>query len=251
MVFKHAFPKQESPPKDPSILLAFLVPESPISGIHKCAFVRSLDLVNTYFRPKLSSEKSGERSVLHVIAPCFNSSQRSLEIALRDWNPLDKQGYHFRIVSSGTTQIDRARIEQLFAASSKHKLTFHSMVHAVAALKDAMLDYLTTDQHYPPSSIAILIESNTGLAQALVQHERKKSVRPEDSPVEFLFPLQVSEVRKAYEKGGFFRNGKTDDPAAPERLRIPPDEAGICAICRNRSRRPLRPHSTRWHSRRY
>ena len=90
-----------------------------------------------------------------------------------------------------------------------------------------MLDYLTTDQHYPPSSIAILIESNTGLASA-VQHERKKSVRPEDSPVEFLFPLQVSEVRKAYKKGGFFRNGKTDDPAAPNGW-IPPDEAGAAA----------------------
>ena len=100
------------------------------------------------------------------------------------------------------------------------------MVHEVKDLKDAILEYFKTTQGYTPDKIAILIESNTGLAQALVQHERKKGGEEQGSPVEFLFPLQVSEVRKAYEKAGLLRGGKADDPAAPERLRIPPDEGG-------------------------
>ena len=130
------------------------------------------------------------------------------------------------MISSNTTQIDQPRIQNIFGAQSRHRLTFHSMVHQITVLKEAMSQYLQSDLRHSAGNIAILIESNTGLAQALVQHERQSAATRENSPVEFLFPLQVAEVRKAYERGGLLRGGKIDEPATPEKLTIPPDEGG-------------------------
>ena len=205
MVFRHAFPGKGQPPKAPSLLLAFLVPESPIHGIHKRAFAHSLDLIDTYFQNKLTRAAGENRAVLHIIAPCFNSSQRSLEVAIGEWGNRHTNRYHFRVISSGTNQIDQDRLTSLFPEGALHKSTFLSMVHQINGLKNAVIDYLTLSQRYRPAEIAILVESNTGLAQALVQDERKKALDDAGVPVEFLFPLQVSEVRKAYEKGACSR----------------------------------------------
>ena len=149
LVFRHAFPRPE---EDPAILLAFLVPESPIWGIQKEAFVRSLDLIDTHFRDKLSTEPDGKRSILHILSPCFNSAQSSLEAAIRNWKPADTRGYHFRMISSNTTQIDQPRIQNIFGAQSRHRLTFHSMVHQITVLKEAMSQYLQSDLHIPQAT---------------------------------------------------------------------------------------------------
>ena len=53
-----------------------------------------------------------------MIAPCFNSSERSLELVLRAWEPHDEQTYHFRVVSSSATQIDRARLKGTLEATT-------------------------------------------------------------------------------------------------------------------------------------
>ena len=42
MLFRRAFPGTAPSPKEPSLLLAFLVPESPITGIHKRALFEAL-----------------------------------------------------------------------------------------------------------------------------------------------------------------------------------------------------------------
>ena len=44
MIFKHAFTRSKAPTSSPSIVLAYLVPESPISGIKKAVLNRSLNL---------------------------------------------------------------------------------------------------------------------------------------------------------------------------------------------------------------
>jgi hypothetical protein len=221
MVFRRAFPRTHldpKEPKEPSLLLAFLVPESPITGIRKQAFVQSLDLIDRFFRPEPSKGK--EWSVVHIIAPTFSSSARSLELALRSWKPPGPEKYHFRVISSSAIHVEKERLEGIFGDDDRRKLTFHSMIHDVTDLMSAMIAYLEKSQHFPAERIAILIESNSGLAQALAQKRRNPS------PLEFLYPLQVSEVRKAYAKAGVPGNGATGDPTAPEKLKIPPDEGG-------------------------
>ena len=232
MVFKHAFTKSQAPATNPSIVLAFLVPESPITGIKKGVLNRCLSLVHSFFQDKLTLEANGDRArkVMHIIAPCFSGSQRSLEQTIGAWGAVSKGDFYFRVISNSADQIDQDRFEKLFPTGDRHRLSFQSMVHHVHTVKDELRDYLTKSLGYAPSNVAILIESNTGLMQAMVQHERKqaeaRAADDQKSPVEFIYPLQVAEVRKAYERGGLLSGGKLDDVGAPERLTIPPDEGG-------------------------
>lgn len=84
IVFKHAFTKSTVPRSSPSIVLAFLVPESPIAGIKKGVLNRCMNLVDSYFQDKLTHEANGDRTrkVMHIVAPCFSGSQRSIEQAI-------------------------------------------------------------------------------------------------------------------------------------------------------------------------
>ena len=152
------------------------------------------------------------------------------------------------------------------------------MVHEVHDLKDAILEHLRGPlaskpgnavqddygidrwvgrRRYQPAEVAVMVESNSGLAQALVQHERMEMTREQTklevvvnrnaqankqgggaqlqnssseaadgSPVEFLFPLQVAELRNAYEKAGLLDDRNASNRGAPMRLRIPANEAG-------------------------
>jgi hypothetical protein len=321
MVFKHLVSrKNDAQLKPPSVLLTFLVPESPISGIERPALVASLELIDTYFRNKLTHDEANDKSFLHIIAPCFNSSQRSLETAITGWQPPQDHHYHLRIISSSAGLINQDRLQKILGRESPHTLTFSSMVHEAKDLKDAIIEYLDKWLGYTRSDIAVLVESNSGLAQALVQDERKKGVTHEfglelmpplhdrsglpatgnkriilaeirgtlhfrifnsdgklladqnelqlrdklsdvkrlktqlkelwpahkltpkekynvisgvisifdqgGPPVEFLFPLQVAKLRSAYAKADAAASGKSVASAAPQRLTIPPNEAG-------------------------
>ncbi len=177
MVFKHLVAqKHDGALTPPSVLLTFLVPESPISGIRKHAFLTSLRLIDTYFRAYLTHDKPNGTPVLHISAPCFNSSERSLELALAGWQPPDGRHYHFRIISSSASLINRDRLQNILGKQSSHTVTFSSMVHEARDLKDGIITYLDKSLRYARSNVAVLVESNSGLAQALVQDERKKGV---------------------------------------------------------------------------
>jgi hypothetical protein len=248
----------------PGILLTFIVPESSVLGIDKHAFGRALELIDKYFYARLTEErrevigprgqpaidKNGKlateltgRRVLHVVAPNFDGSQWSLEVALRGWRPREKQSYHLRILSNNAGRIDKKHLEDGFD-STGNVVTFRSMVHKASAVQAQMLDYLR-ELGYHRSQLAILIESNSGIPQAeandIVTGRRRKAAgkgadkAPGDKPGEdvdnssaedFIFPLQVSEIRKAYVKRGIFQNNKPDSAGSPERLPIPTDESG-------------------------
>ncbi len=279
IVFRDAFPPRDNPTKRVALMLVFIVPESPVSGLNKSALVRSLDLIDRYFRGDLTEERKQSQSetirrptgrkVLHLLTPCFNGSQSSLEIAIRAWatSPSRNQIYHFRVISNGANQIDAKRLKRLFrfvgfdlrvleakgvaeitlpttlpqiivttvgrelhfrvfgadgqklvdvdtAADAlkaqrekveelrrqlakrprdrelspdekapiiatvesivsrfQHELSFHSMVHQAMTVSDKLIEYLSSNLDYKRSDLAILIESNTGLSQALFQRK--------------------------------------------------------------------------------
>jgi hypothetical protein len=230
MVFKTgaASPEPNKLREPPAILVVFVVPESPISGIDKATFARCLDLIDLYFCSYLTQEAApinvtaGEpvhRRVLHIIAPSFSGSQSSFERALEGWGKSHGNPYHFRIVSHWASQILKDRIEGIFPTVDGHRLTFHSMVHKSSTVLTATLNYIAQD----PADIALLTESNTWIQSATWFAESVKDFGRLDK---FVFPLHISEVRKIYEKEGFLRYSKIEANTAPERLTIPPDEAG-------------------------
>ncbi len=228
IVFRQAFPQHK---KDPTILLVFIVPESPVHGIDKAAFTRSLDLINRYFYGQLTWEWDQKnepikpalrKRIVHIVAPCFAASERSLEVALHNWKGADEgdkeRPYHLRVISNNAGLVARDRIEE---ESALRRVSFRSMVHKTTIVADRLLKYIRTELGYDSRHVALLIESSSGMAQAFAEH----SLRNEDSD-EFIYPLQVAEVRKAYEKQGLLEGGNLDAAGAPERLTIPPDEAG-------------------------
>jgi hypothetical protein len=237
IVFKQAFPAQG---EDPTVLLVFIVPESPILGIEKTAFTESLKLIDRRFYGYLTKEPAkaqqvnrkgagncddkptGPRRIVHIVAPCFTSSQRSLEVAIGSWKHPEDRAYHLRIISNNAGQMDRERLEKCSGHASGCRVSFRSMVHETSLVAAEMVAYLREELGYDTHHVALLIESNSGLVQALAEHVWRK-----DLADEFIFPLQVSEVRKAYEKEGLLNSGKFDAAGAPERLTIPPDESGV------------------------
>jgi hypothetical protein len=251
LVFRDAFPPNNDLSKRPSLVLAFLVPESPVSGLNKAAFHQALSLIEMYFHAQLTDEefeaqRTG-RKVLHLLTPCFNGSQASLEMVLQGWSgePSRKDNrYHFRVIAGNASQIEERRLNRDFInnkGAASHKVTFRSMVHKSSTIRKVMLKYLQKDLNYDAKSVAILIESNTGLSQAIFQREQNRrtnrhrietdpptegATNPEDFPAEFIFPLQVTEMRKAYVRAGVLQGSKLATSGAPERLNIPVDEAG-------------------------
>jgi hypothetical protein len=245
-------PRPVGPPR---ILLAFVVPESPIYGIDKAAFARSLKLIDDYFYDKLTPEneivtdaqgqrifRDGKpvlrltgRRVLHIIAPNFDGSQRSLETALGAAPREGKHRYHFRVLSNNAGRIDQAHLQNSVSESGQ-VLTFRSMVHRSSNVLRGIRDFLRTQVGYDGRDLAILIESNSGVPQAdargLLHHPGdpaaggQPTAKGQDDPEDFIFPLQVSEIRKAYVKRGLLRSDRSDAPDSPERLPIPPDEGG-------------------------
>ncbi len=337
MVFRDAFPPKADPSRRPALLLAFIVPESPVSGLNKRALIRSLALIDSYFHDQLTDEREGDpksaqpkltgRKVLHLIAPCFTGSQDSLETAVCGWaaHLPQRRRYHFRIISNSANQIEENRLRVLLdnvqgglelrlmssakdvgsiptagkdlvivaavdnvlhfrifgdegklvvdtdekklierarqidelrkqlarlwqaheltenernliissvalvvGYASQHRISFHSMVHKATTVKEEMLKYLVDSLGYQRHDLAILIESNTGLSQAHFQREQDGALaKHEELPAEFIFPLQISEMRKAYDKNGVLPGGRLAATGSPERLAIPADEAGI------------------------
>ena len=254
-------PHPSLPPHPPRLLLAFIVPESPITGIDKAAFIKSLDIIDKYFRGRLTPEQEPDtdgkgqavldrdgkaqsrptgRQVLHIVAPNYDGSQWSLETALGGWASRARSPYHFRVLSNNAGRIDQAHL-QGSVAGDKHNLTFRSMVHESSKVAELVRTYLEEEFKYPRDQQAILFESNSGMTQA----EASKILRRQ-SGEDFLFPLQVSEIRKAYVRRGFLATTssilatrRNDSPSRPMRQ-------GLRMTCRGPSHPPARPPSTRW-----
>jgi hypothetical protein len=97
------------------------------------------------------------------------------------------------------------------------------MVHKTTVVAKTMINYLEGHLGYNDAHVALLVESNSGVAQAIAESYLKKFL---DTDNEFIFPLQVSEVRKEYERQGLLRSSKLDAASAAERLSLRPDESG-------------------------
>ena len=180
--------------------------------------------------------KPTDRHVVHIVAPNYDGSQRSLEATLGGWPKRDGRSYHFRVLSNHAGRIDQAHLQRSVTGNG-HVLTFRSMVHESSTVLHQMLEYLKEQLGYERSHLAILIESNSGLPQAeasnILNDRPGKETRGQDGEEsgdlvgeDFIFPLQVSEIRKAYFKRDILRADELDAPNAPERLPIPADEAG-------------------------
>ena len=79
--------KQEPAAKGPPLLLIFLVPESPTSGLDKGALAESLNWAEALddHRRAIDPERPATNRPVNILGPAFTGSQASLELTLQAW----------------------------------------------------------------------------------------------------------------------------------------------------------------------
>ncbi len=179
-------------------LVVFLVGETATRGIHRAAFQKALQVLST--KTPITADKP-----VRVVGPCFSGSSHSLaEEIVRENKP-------FRIISGYATQIDGAHFELQTHGLAKFQTTIHSQ----DVLRKVVVDYLKSTGNY--HSIAVLIESDTGIRQPMIT----------PGALRIPFPLHISDIRAAYHQtAGGGRAPLPELPSAVAKLHIPVNEGG-------------------------
>lgn len=146
-----------------SLLLLYIIGESPTGGIHRRAFTVALQEINE-LRQQLPAEKCTDCNPLRLLAPAFSGSAASLEQLLEQ--PAASQS-SFVIISGRAT--DRALQASLEAHSHPGRtVQYQATVIPDEALQSEFYCYLTETLGAQDHDIAILVESSTQYGRAAV-----------------------------------------------------------------------------------
>jgi hypothetical protein len=203
--------------RDPegTVLLIFLVGETETAGIHKQAFLASLDLLSRSTEYK-STEYKPPREV-KVLGPGFSGSQESLQRVIGPWSNQKADGPkpYFRIISGSATALEKNKLDRELTKQVPFQATVIPELHVIGAL----LKYLNLGE-LEGGRLAILFESNTTFGQKAIQLWDKQPP-PANGPTLFPFPLHISEVRTAYDKtSGATKNNTLNLPSFGSKLRL-------------------------------
>ena len=198
--------------EDAKLLVLFLVGETPTWGVQKAALMEALD--------SACRMTSGGHTLRHcalpipLLGPTFSGSAASLRLAIEEWmrsRQLAAQPPNLRIISGNAS--DLGNRDELDALSDNG---FHATTLPSQQLLSAVAEYLDPAQKNAPL-IAILQEANTAYGRGAVegndppkpvQSDRNlprltqfvPSKRPWQDWLLLPFPINISQVRTAYEK---------------------------------------------------
>lgn len=208
LLFRHGSDVKAGVPR-PGLLAVFLVGENSISGLHKKAFTRALNLIAECGQP--------ETEPIRIVGPYFTGSQTSLQFVVGDWweeteswFQVRRPQYRFEIVTGNASAVrrgeyfsDRVR-ETGFPGWKPDRVTFQSTVIPTKLILNGILNFLarrdnvysdetlTFDQmNRIPGRVAILTESNTGFGKAFASLTQQEILM-------LRFPLHISRVKSEY-----------------------------------------------------
>jgi hypothetical protein len=197
------------------LLLVLLVGETATAGIHKQAFITSLQFI-------VSLRPPGEPILL--LGPCYSGSQNSLEQAITHWAAVCKRHPPptFRIISGTATAIERDDFHNRCVGAT---VTFQATVIPENVKLDRLLRFLqyaklSNPWLASPIKVACLCESNTGFGSSF---NRKLKQIGEPNLIFFPFPLHISETRSSYVVGGVETQNVLQLPTLGRKIRIPFD----------------------------
>jgi hypothetical protein len=210
------------------LLLVFLVGETATAGIHKRAFATSLRLI-------AKSPECQPQVAIRVLGPYFSGSQVSLERVLRGW--ADEQGFSagrcadgrpltVRIVSGSATGIDKSKLECILRP--RGVVSFHATIIPEDIVVRKLLVYANLAEERGDTlefkgDVAVLFESNTTFGHRAIRW--KEDSMGKGRPVFFPFPLQISEVRAAYQQAtGPTKGDVVRLPSFGSKLHLSPDK---------------------------
>ncbi len=205
------------------VLVLFVVGETPTSGIHTAAFTKALAVIQGH----RWLTKDGR---VQVLGPTFSGSASSLAVVLHD-----HADQSFEIVSGSATR--EATGHDLTSANADVK--YSVVVNSSTAQMEALLAYLTSHD-VDLGRTALLYESGTLYGSSL--YDRSRGNPANNAPaIQIPFPLQISQLRTAYQRAtatGAYKTSSTEaergtdlslgDVVVP-RDRVPPMAPAITA----------------------
>jgi hypothetical protein len=169
------------------LLVAFLVGETPTTGIHKGAFESALKQASEL--PKsdpIASCPNGPdcESPIRVMGPSFSGSATSMVLAIEEWASGLKGAPGIKIISGAATAIDPGIFEDL-------NVTYQTTIIPNSTQMEALLSWLDGGR------VAVLSEEGTSFGRNV----RLKTDSKTDSNILYLqFPLHVAELQRAAER---------------------------------------------------
>ena len=162
------------------LLVAFLVGETPTTGVQRKALVASFEAIHdcNTFRPGRLACEGGS---IPFLGPYFSGSAESIRETLQF--PITS-GRDIEMISGSAT-----------VPSNQERLKgFHATVIPDDALRDVFLEYLNKELGLRSKSVALFVEGSTPYGSAAAKDS------PEDFRFVLQFPLHVSQLRQAYQK---------------------------------------------------
>jgi hypothetical protein len=176
-----------------SLLVLFLVGETPTSGIHKVALESALDQIDRLVSDANDVSVPGdvcpglgkiEPDAIRILGPTFSGSRFSLEVALQNWRKgrCKSREVPISIISGSATAIESDDPKSYSIADAK----FQATVIPDGAVLESYRSYLS-DRRIAPRQVALLVEANTAYGQAKGLNETGFRTIP--------FPLHVERLR--------------------------------------------------------
>ncbi|WP_165074914.1 hypothetical protein [Paludisphaera rhizosphaerae] len=193
-------------PGDYPLLLVFLVPESPTSGLDKVALAESLKWSEALDDRQPCNPCAS--APFNILGPAFSGSQASLEQALRVWiaqRPPDTPTPCFDVVSGSASAIDAGSLEKS-VAPGRACLRYRTTVHGQNVVEVAMHRFLKGQSKAEGRvEVALLYESNTGFGQLYfdkTKPDKENANKPEGQGFVahyYSFPQNIARIRSMYE----------------------------------------------------
>jgi len=208
LLFRHSSDLKAGVTK-PGLLAVFLVGENSISGLHKKAFTRALNLIAQCGQP--------ETEPIRIVGPYFTGSQTSLQFVLGDWweeteswFQVRRPQYAFEIITGNASAVRRgdffsSRVKESgFPGWKSDRVSFQSTVVPTRLILNGILNFLARrdsvysgemlmfdKMNHLPGRVAILTESNTGFGKAFSSLTQQEILM-------LRFPLHISRVKSEY-----------------------------------------------------
>ncbi len=206
-----------------TLLLVFIVPETPTAGLDKVILRKCLELVKKLDALPPNHGSFAQGTAFHLLAPTFSGGQASLHQVLVDWanhhlGPADQ----FHLISGTAMEVDAALLARNV---SPHSVEFHATTHRNEDVEGAILNYLDPGG---TSRIAMLQESNTSFGGESRSRSFRGAIAADNREanhdqrfVYYPFPLHISKLRGSYERRGLFHSRQNPALRTAEQLTVP------------------------------
>ena len=180
--------------KATSLLVLFLIPETPVAGIHQEPFSHAIQFVDDWM-----NHDSAAPVPIRILGPTFSGSTPSIVRGLVNFDdaPWRKTGRDVRIVSgSASNDTNRGRFEDKTLGLKRTSIRFQATMHSNSAVSAGMLEFLKDAGIQ--GITASLSESSTAFGDEVVKRD-----------VTVKYPFNIAQLRTDTNQDGSPKRGST------------------------------------------